>query len=735
MPTYTVGPSGRDYTTITAAIAALPADLRGLGIHYIDVYDGTYNESVLVNNIVGADSDDYLHIRPASGQNPVINSDMAAAGYAVRAGCQWFRFGDINNGLFYVHPESGYAGNARVIRLYATNQIVGGVVVDNPHGTNHGGIIGEFANSTIEDCLAYDLEPNFGDAYVFDAVTVQRCTAYNVERGVRGRDELIDCAIFDMTTGDCVLATPAVTFSNVATSDTTGTAGLQSLLAIDQYTDPANGDFTFKAGNVLRFQGTSNGNIGITIPGQAPVTDPILVGDIPNQSAEVGQAFSLDLTNFFYSPSEDTLTYAVTTGSLPAGLSLNGTTGIISGTPTTDGTSAGIVITATETLSTNTVASNAFDFGVSAALFRILSLTPSAPRPGDSVVVALENASATGKTAEYAGQAITVTAQDDSSITVTWPTLHTGFTGTLNYNDSEVSLDILDGVDVDSIQVATLPPSGWYFFEISFRPLDGSGLTDSFTDTEAGDFFLGEVTSGSVGNINTDTTAEDVADNTTIEIWIFDVSLNAWSSTSGTITLDVTTAVNVDFISFAQTTDAALNSSNTSESKQITGPANGETIPVSGITGGTFQYSTDGGTNWSSTTDDVNLTMSATLFVRFVVTASGSASTTVSALANIGGLDVSYAVTTVASVPSVSISLSDITGSAQASLSSIKWAWYDSTDQAALGAVVDSGTAETTNTNGVIDISFPNSGLVSGQSGSLMISLGSRTAWYVLAVS
>lgn len=100
MPTITVGPSGRDYTTITAAIASLPLDLRGLGIHYIDVYDGTYNESVYEAVLTGTDSDNYLHIRPASGQNPIINSDMSAAGYGARANSRYFRFGDISNGLF-----------------------------------------------------------------------------------------------------------------------------------------------------------------------------------------------------------------------------------------------------------------------------------------------------------------------------------------------------------------------------------------------------------------------------------------------------------------------------------------------------------------------------------------------------------------------------------------------------------------------------------------------------------
>src|SRR6202011_3475535 len=66
---------------------------------------------------------------------------------------------------------------------------------------------------------------------------------------------------------------------------------------------------------------------------------PLTVGDtgptgtvIANQSANEGQAFSLDVSGHFAAPAAgDTLTFAAT---LPAGLSINAATGIISGTPT-----------------------------------------------------------------------------------------------------------------------------------------------------------------------------------------------------------------------------------------------------------------------------------------------------------------------------------------------------------------------------------------------------------------
>lgn len=58
--------------------------------------------------------------------------------------------------------------------------------------------------------------------------------------------------------------------------------------------------------------------------------------------------------------------YAVTTGTLPAGLSLNGSTGVISGTPTTPASAVSIVVTATDD-DTNTAATNAFDITITSA--------------------------------------------------------------------------------------------------------------------------------------------------------------------------------------------------------------------------------------------------------------------------------------------------------------------------------------------------------------------------------
>src|SRR6202023_160539 len=81
---------------------------------------------------------------------------------------------------------------------------------------------------------------------------------------------------------------------------------------------------------------------------------PLTVGDtgptgtvIANQSANEGQAFSLDVSGHFAAPAAgDTLTYSA---ALPAGLSINAATGVISGTPTDAAYgSRPVVVTATD---------------------------------------------------------------------------------------------------------------------------------------------------------------------------------------------------------------------------------------------------------------------------------------------------------------------------------------------------------------------------------------------------
>ena len=110
----------------------------------------------------------------------------------------------------------------------------------------------------------------------------------------------------------------------------------------------------------------------ITVTAAAPVASASIA---PNLTGQVGSAFSAAPTASGFS-SSPTWTLA---GTLPAGLSLNGATGAITGTPTTVGTTTGLVLTATA--GAQTASTNAFQIAVSAAPPPQPSPTASIPSP------------------------------------------------------------------------------------------------------------------------------------------------------------------------------------------------------------------------------------------------------------------------------------------------------------------------------------------------------------------
>lgn len=91
--------------------------------------------------------------------------------------------------------------------------------------------------------------------------------------------------------------------------------------------------------------------------------DIAFTGTVPNQNATVGTPFSLDLSSYF-SGGQTPFTYSTFAGTLPAGLTRTGA--VISGTPTTPGTSSGIVIRGTDTGS-HTANTNSFSITVNAS--------------------------------------------------------------------------------------------------------------------------------------------------------------------------------------------------------------------------------------------------------------------------------------------------------------------------------------------------------------------------------
>lgn len=80
-----------------------------------------------------------------------------------------------------------------------------------------------------------------------------------------------------------------------------------------------------------------------------PPQVPPVLGNVPDQNATSGTPFTLDLVNHVTTTNGDLITgFTITAGSLPDGLNLDTTTGMISGTPALAGRGASITVTVSD---------------------------------------------------------------------------------------------------------------------------------------------------------------------------------------------------------------------------------------------------------------------------------------------------------------------------------------------------------------------------------------------------
>lgn len=152
-----------------------------------------------------------------------------------------------------------------------------------------------------------------------------------------------------------------------------------------------------------RYNTSMNYNIDFTYT-VTPQTPPIM-GNIPNQSAYINEIFSsIDISTYVTVTNDDPVVTYTLSGTLPTGLTLNSTTGLVSGTPTQTGT-----FTLSATATDNDGVSNSDTFTITVTL-------PPAPVANDnSFTTALNTAISENVLTNDTGYTITLTSHTSPS--------------------------------------------------------------------------------------------------------------------------------------------------------------------------------------------------------------------------------------------------------------------------------------------------------------------------------
>jgi hypothetical protein len=153
----------------------------------------------------------------------------------------------------------------------------------------------------------------------------------------------------------------------------------------------------------------ANNTLSLITAVSTPVT---FSGTVPTLGGTVGVAFSQSLASYFAGTATP-FTYSLFAGTLPAGLTLNTTTGVISGTPTVAGTQSGIVIRATDT-GAATANTNSFSIAIAATNTAPLFNGPAIGARAGTAAVALAPLDVSGRFSD-AESGLTFTAVG------TWP--------------------------------------------------------------------------------------------------------------------------------------------------------------------------------------------------------------------------------------------------------------------------------------------------------------------------
>ena len=166
--------------------------------------------------------------------------------------------------------------------FYPLNEIVqGGTIHSLESGTN-GSI---YNNIIVTAAGGQGIFTNGCNIDVYNNTVVSTFANLDVARtGIRyGNGAVERNAVFHFgpLSGNRDYLNKASTFNDNASSDSSGSSGIQNLVLTDQYTDPSNHDWSFKAGNSLE-GGAGGQDIGVVLPSSGP--SPIIPSFIQSTS-------------------------------------------------------------------------------------------------------------------------------------------------------------------------------------------------------------------------------------------------------------------------------------------------------------------------------------------------------------------------------------------------------------------------------------------------------------------
>ncbi len=329
-------PAGLTINTTTGAISGTPTTAGSNTVTLRATNTGGMSASTTVGITISTSA------TSGTGTAPVFSGTLASA------------TGVVGQAFSYTLPAGAVTGGTNQTLTYAATGLPAGLTINTTTGaisgtpttagsntvtlraTNTGG---QSASATVGITISTSATSGTGTAPVFSG-TLASAT------GVVGQ-------AFSYTL-------PSGAFTGGASQTLTyTTVNLPAGLTINTATGTISGTPTTAGSSTVTLRATNaagqsaSATVGITISASATSgtgtvgTAPVFSGTLTSATGVVGRAFSYTLpTGSFTDPNSQTLTYAAT--GLPAGLSVNTTTGAISGTPTTAGSST-VTLRATNT--------------------------------------------------------------------------------------------------------------------------------------------------------------------------------------------------------------------------------------------------------------------------------------------------------------------------------------------------------------------------------------------------